>query len=241
MTGDPVVFVPGFMCDARAFLPQIVHLGWRHAAMVFVPGVADSVEALSERLLEIAPPRFALVGHGLGGDVAIDVLRRAPERVLRVALISTDPLAEPPKTAAAREARIVAAKSGRLREALAEDWPETAFAATEWRAEVQAVVADMGLTLGEGVFIRQSRAMQRRPDQSKTLRRAQMPALVLAGGADVVVPVRRQEVLAGFLPQGVLEVIPDAGNLPMLEQPEAVSAALERFLAPSRAAGLPRG
>lgn len=226
----PVVFIPGFMCDARAFLPQIVHLGWRHAAMVFVPGVEETVERLSERLLAIAPPEFALVGHGLGGDVAIDVLRRAPERVLRVALVSTDPLAEPPKTAAAREARIVAAKSGRLREALAEEWPEAAFAPTEWRAEVRAVVADMGMTLGEGVFIRQSRALQRRPDQSKALRRALMPALVIAGAADGLVPVRRQEVLAGLLPQGRLHIVPDAGNLPMLEQPEAVSATLEAFL-----------
>lgn len=228
--GDPVVFVPGFMCDARAFLPQIVHLGWRHAATVFVPGVEEAVEKLSERLLGIAPPKFVLVGHGLGGDVAIDVLRRAPERVLRVVLISTDPLAEPPKTAAAREARIVAAKSGRLREALAEEWPEAAFAATEWRDEVRAVALDMGLTLGEGVFIRQSRAMQRRPDQSKTLRRALMPALILAGAEDQFVPVRRQEVLAGLLPHGTLQVIPEAGNIPMLEQPEAVSAALEQFL-----------
>ncbi|MEY4983758.1 MAG: hypothetical protein RIR62_2024 [Pseudomonadota bacterium] len=228
--GDPVVFIPGFMCDARAFLPQIVHLGWTHAATVFVPGVDDSVERLSERLLDIAPPHFVLVGHGLGGDVAIDVLRRAPERVLRVVLISTDPLAEPPKTAAAREARIVAAKSGRLREALAEEWPEAAFAATEWRDEVRAVALDMGMGLGEGVFIRQSRAMQRRPDQSKTLRRALMPALILAGAEDQIVPVRRQEVLAGLLPHGRLQVVAAAGNLPMLEQPEAVSAALEAFL-----------
>lgn len=226
----PIVFVPGFMCDARAFLPQIVHLGWRHAAMVFVPGVEETVERLSERLLAIAPPEFVLVGHGLGGDVAIDVMRRAPERVLRVALISTDPLAEPPMTAAARESRIVAAKSGRLREALAEEWPEAAFAPTEWREEVRAIVRDMGMTLGEGVFIRQSRALQRRPDQSKTLRRALMPALILAGAADGLVPVRRQEVLAGLLPHGKLQVVAEAGNLPMLEQPEAVSAALESFL-----------
>lgn len=228
--GDPIVFIPGFMCDARAFLPQIVHLGWKHAATLFVPGVDETVERLSERLLEIAPPEFVLVGHGLGGDVAIDVLRRAPERILRVVLISTDPLAEPPKTAAAREARIVAAKSGRLREALGEEWPPAAFAPTEWQAEVRAVALDMGMSLGEGVFIRQSRAMQRRPDQSKTLRRALMPALILAGAEDTLVPVRRQEVLAGLLPHGKLQVIPEAGNMPMLEQPEAVSAALEAFL-----------
>lgn len=227
---DPILFVPGFMCDARAFLPQMVHLGWKHPVMVFVPGMEETVEKLSERLLATAPPRFVLVGHGLGGDVAIDVLRRAPDRVLRVVLISTDPLAEPPRAAAAREARIVAAKSGRLVQAVGEDYPDAAFADTEWRDEVRALLVDMALQLGEGIFIRQSRALQRRPDQSKTLRRALMPALILAGSEDGLVPVRRQEVLAGLLPHGRLTIVPNAGNLPMLEQPEAVTQALQDFL-----------
>lgn len=161
----------------------------------------------------------------------MDVLRRAPDRVLRMVLISTDPLAEQPKAAAAREARIVAAKSGRLVQAAAEDFPDAAFAATEWRDEVRALIADMVLQLGEGVYIRQSRVTQRRPDQSKSLRRAMMPALVLAGAEDGLLPVRRQEFLAGLLPYGRLQVIPQSGHLPMLEQPEAVTTALQDFLA----------
>lgn len=227
---DPIVFVPGFMCDARAFLPQIVQLGATHACQVYIPAGEETVERCSEQLLAVAPAKFVLVGHGLGGDVAIDVLRRAPERVLRVVLISTDPLAEPPKAAAAREARIVAAKSGRLVQAAAEDYPADALADTEWRDEVRALMSDMVLQLGEGVYIRQSRAMQRRPDQSKTLRRALMPALVLAGEQDTMVPMRRQEFLSGLLPYGKMQVVPQAGNLPMLEQPEAVTEALRDFL-----------
>lgn len=230
MTAEPIVFIPGFMCDARAFLPQIVQLGTTHACQIFIPAAEETVERLSEQVLATAPAKFVLVGHGLGGDVAMDVLRRAPERVLRVALISTDPLAEPPKAAAAREARIVAAKAGRLVQAAEEDFPLSAFADTEWRDEVRALMADMVLQLGEGVYIRQSRAMQRRPDQSKTLRRALMPALILAGAEDGLVPVRRQEFLAGLLPYGRLQVLAGAGHLPMLEQPEAVTAALRDFL-----------
>ena len=231
MTSEPIVFIPGFMCDARAFLPQIVQLGADHACQVILPSGEETIERLSEKVLANTPEKFVLVGHGLGGDVVMDVLRRAPERVLRVVLISTDPLAEPPKAAASREARIVAAKAGRLVQAAAEDYPETAFAATEWRDEGRALVADMVLQLGEGVYIRQCRAAQRRPDQSKTLRRALMPALILAGAEDGLVPVRRQEFLAGLLPHGRLQVIPGAGNLPMLEQPEAVTDALREFLA----------
>lgn len=219
------------MCDARAFLPQMVQLGASHACQVILPSGEETIERLSEKVLASTPEKFVLVGHGLGGDVAMDVLRRVPERVLRVVLISTDPLAEPPKAAAAREARIVAAKAGRLVQAAAEDYPDTAFAQTEWRDEVRALVVDMVLQLGEGVYIRQSRAAQRRPDQSKTLRRALMPALILAGAEDGLVPMRRQEFLAGLLPHGRFQVIPGAGNLPMLEQPEAVTDALRDFLA----------
>ena len=231
MNSDPIVFIPGFMCDARAFLPQMVQLGASHACQVILPSGEETIERLSEKVLASTPEKFVLVGHGLGGDVAMDVLRRVPERVLRVVLISTDPLAEPPKAAAAREARIVAAKAGRLVQAAAEDYPDAAFAQTEWRDEVRALVADMVLQLGEGVYIRQSRAAQRRPDQSKTLRRALMPALILAGAEDGLVPMRRQEFLAGLLPHGRFQVIPGAGNLPMLEQPEAVTDALRDFLA----------
>ena len=93
-----------------------------------------------------------------------------------------------------------------------------------------ALVKDMALGLGEGVFIRQSRALQRRPDQQKTMRRVKIPALILAGAQDTLVPVRRQEFTAGLMPFGQMKLIDDAGHLPTLEQPEAVTAALEAFL-----------
>jgi pimeloyl-ACP methyl ester carboxylesterase len=84
--------------------------------------------------------------------------------------------------------------------------------------------------LGEGVFLRQSRALQRRPDQQKTMRRVKLPALVIAGEADTLVPMRRQEFTANLMPFGKLQVIADAGHLASLEQPEAVSEVLETFL-----------
>jgi pimeloyl-ACP methyl ester carboxylesterase len=171
-----------------------------------------------------------LLGHGLGGDVALDLIRRAPERVTRVALLATDPLAEPPASAAARETRIVAARAGRLAQAMAEEIPREALADSPWRDEILALVQDMALGLGEGVFLRQSRALQRRPDQQKTMRRVKLPALVIAGESDPLVPMRRSEFTAGLMPFGKLQVIAGAGHLASLEQPEAVSEALEAFL-----------
>lgn len=227
---DPLVLIPGLMADARVFLPQMVRLGASRAMHVVLPTQGETVEQMSESILASLPPKFALLGHGLGGDVALDLIRRAPERVTRVALLATDPLAEPPASAAAREARIVAAKSGRLAQAMVEEIPRDALTDSPWRDEILALVQDMALGLGEGVFLRQSRALQRRPDQQKTMRRVKLPALVIAGEADTLVPMRRSEFTAGLMPFGKLQVIADAGHLASLEQPEAVSEALAAFL-----------
>ena len=228
--GDPIVFIPGLMQDARAFLPQIVALGTRHAAQVFMP-VQDTVERMSDEALAHAPPRFVLVGHGLGGDVALDIIRRAPERVVRMILLATDPLSESPQVAAAREARMVAAQAGRLKQAIAEDVPLSALADTPYRADVMALMQDMALGLGEGVYLRQCRALQRRPDQQKTLRRSSVPALIIAGASDTLVPLRRQEFTRDLMLSSALKVIDGAGHLPMLEVPDAVTSAIEAFLA----------
>lgn len=227
---DPILWLPGFMQDARLFLPQIVALGAGRFMQIALPTDHDTVEAMSAEILSHAPENFVLVGQGLGGDVALDILRRVPARVTRLCLIATEPLSEPPQVAAAREARIVAVKAGRLVEIMRDEIPATALADTEWRADVLDLVRDMALNLGEGVYIRQSRALQRRPDQQKTMRRVKVPALILAGNSDILVPLRRAEFTAGLMPFGKLRIIENAGHLPTLEQPDAVTAALEAFL-----------
>lgn len=227
---EPLVIMPGFLLDPRGFLPQIAHLGAdRQVVLPHLNG--DTVEQMSLNAIHDLPRRFALLGHGLGGQVAIDILRRLPDAVTRIALVSTDPLAEPPATAASREARLVAARAGRLAEAAAGEYPETAFADTDWRAEVMALVQDMAAGLDVDTYTRQTRAMQRRPDQQKTLRKVRVPALIVAGESDPLVPLRRQEFLAQLMPFGRLNVVADAGHMPQLEQPEAVTDALREFLA----------
>ncbi len=230
MTHEAVVFIPGLMADARLFLPQIVQIGASRPVQILILHQGETVEQMSEAALASLPPRFALVGHGLGGDVALDLIRRIPDRVTKVVLMATDPLAEAPQAAAARESRIVAARSGRLVEAMLEEIPPQAIAPSDWHGDIMALIQDMAVNLGEGVFVRQTRALQRRPDQQKTLRKVKLHALVLAGEHDPIVPMRRQEFTANLMPFGKMQVIDGAGHFASLERPEAVTDAIATFL-----------
>ncbi len=227
---EPLVLIPGFMADARSFMPQIARLGADRPIILLTPGLGETVEKIAAGIAPHLPPRFALVAHGLGGNIAIELLRKRPEAVTRIALISTDPLPETPHLAARQEALLVAAKTGHLRACMAQMLPLTALYDAPWRDEVMALVMDMAETLGIAQFRRHLRVLQRRPDQQKTLRKAHVPTMVIAGAADTLVPRRRAEFLAAMMPQGCLELIDEAGHLPQLEQPEAVTKLLHTFL-----------
>ena len=227
---EPVVLIPGFMADARSFMPQIARLGADRPVVLLTPGLGDTVEKIAADIAPHLPPRFALVAHGLGGNIAIEILRKRPEAVARIALIATDPIPETPQRAAEQEALLVAAKTGHLQACMARMLPLAALHEAPWRDEVMALVMDMAETLGPDQFQRHLRVLQRRPDQQKTLRKANVPTMIIAGENDTLVPRRRAEFLAAMMPQGCLEMIAVAGHLPQLEQPEAVTQVLETFL-----------
>lgn len=228
---EPLVLIPGFMADARSFMPQLARLGADRQVILLGPGLGDSVEKIVAEHAAHLPPRFAVVAHGLGGNIAIEILRKRPGAVTRIALISTDPLPEPPELAAQQEALLVAAKTGHLRACIAQMLPTTALHDAPWREEIMALIIDMAETLGPRQFQRHLRVLQRRPDQQKTLRKANMPTLIITGESDTLIPRRRAEFLAAMMPQGCLEIIPEAGHMPQLEQPEAVTRLLATFLA----------
>jgi pimeloyl-ACP methyl ester carboxylesterase len=227
---EPLVFLPGMMCDARLFGPQIAELSADTAVMVAPITQGERVEEIASGLLDLLPRRFALAGLSMGGIVAMEILRRAPERVTRIALLDTNPLAETPQVAAAREPQIVAARTGRMLEVMREEMKPNYLAPGAGRPAVLDLVMDMADTLGPEVFIRQSRALQRRPDQQSTLRKCKIPALVLCGAHDVLCPVRRHEFMAELIPNAKLHIIEDAGHLPTLEQPDETTRALRAWM-----------
>ena len=226
---EPLILIPGLMSDARLFGQQIIDLSRDRAVTVALPHPGATIEEISANILQNAPPRFALAGLGLGAHVALDMMRREMGRIARVAFLSADPLGETPDAAALREKRMILARTGRLSQAMEEEIPNRAVADSPLRDEVFALVDDMAQTLGAQVFVAQSRALQRRRDQQKTLRRATMPALILAGAKDGLVTPRRQAFMADLMPTARVQIIEDAGHLLPLEQPVAVTKALENF------------
>ena len=230
MPPEPLVLIPGFMADARSFMPQLARFGADRPVILLNPGLGDTVEKIAAEITPDLPPRFALIAHGLGGNIAIEILRKRPEAVTRIALISTDPLPDTPQVAAAREALLVATKTGHLQACMSQMLPLDALHDAPWRDEVMALVMDMAENLGPIQFQRHLRVLQRRPDQQKTLRKVHVPTMIISGESDTLVPRRRAEFLAAMMPQGCLEIIAEAGHLPQLEQPEAVTKVLQTFL-----------
>lgn len=226
----PLVFLPPMMCDARVYAPQIEALSRDHAVMFAPICGASRIEAIASGLLGKLPARFALMGTSMGGLVAMDILRQAPDRVERICLMGCTPLPETPEDAAAREPLLVRAQIGKLDEVLQETLRPEHLAQGPRRAEVLALTYRMGAELGTDVFVRQIRALQRRRDQQATLRRAKLPALIGCGAEDGLVPRKRHEFVAELMPEGRLQVIEGAGHLPSLEQPEAVTDMLRDWL-----------
>ena len=218
------------MCDARLFGPQIADLSREMAVTVAPVSSGERVEEVASALLDVLPRRFALVGLGLGGMVAMELQRRAPDRVARLMLISTTPLAETPQQAAELDPLIIKARTGRLREAVRALRPVDCLAPGPFRMEIQSILDEMAEGLGVDVFTRQIRVLQRRRDQQSALRKLRVPVTVLCGAHDITLPVKRHAFLAELIPGARLEVIEDAGHLPPLEAPDAVSDAIRDWL-----------
>jgi pimeloyl-ACP methyl ester carboxylesterase len=225
----PLILIPGMMCDARMWggLPVALHpreLG--HA----IPVGADSMQALAAAFLRDAPERFALAGLSMGGIVAMEVLRQAPDRVERLALMDTNPLAEAPDLQARRGPQVARVLAGGLAEVMRDEMKPLYLADTPHRAAILDLCMDMALSFGPKTFADQSRALASRADQTETLAAFKGPALVLMGEHDILCPKPRHDLMHALMPQSRLVIIPGVGHLPTLEKPLETTAALRRWL-----------
>jgi pimeloyl-ACP methyl ester carboxylesterase len=226
----PLVLIPGMMCDGRLFNPQSAALSGERAIQLAPISAHDNVAALAQDILDNAPPTFAVAGLSMGGIVAMEMMRRSPERIERLALLDTNPLAETDLVRAGRLPQMEKVRNGRLENVMREEMKPNYLSDGPHKSAVLDLCMSMAKSLGPDVFLRQSTALANRPDQTDALRSATVPTLVLCGEDDILCPLARHQLMHQLVPHSTLEVISNAGHLPTLEQPEQTTAALIRWL-----------
>ncbi|HEY5411770.1 MAG TPA: alpha/beta fold hydrolase [Caulobacteraceae bacterium] len=226
----PILLIPGLLCSPRLFAEQIPAL-WAYGPVTLADPTRDaSMADIARRLLAQAPPRFALVGLSMGGYIAFEVLRQAPGRVARLALLDTAARPDTPEQSERRRSQIGMAREGRLAEVADLQFPMMVSPRRLGDAALKAVVRQMADEVGGAAFVRQQTAIMGRPDSRGGLADIGCPTLVLVGEQDLTTPPDRAREMADSIAHARLVVVPDSGHLSTLEQPAAVNAALAQWL-----------
>lgn len=226
----PLLLLPGMMCDARLFLPQIVHFSASHTVQIGRLTQCNNVNALAEAVLANAPPHFALAGLSMGGIVAMEIMRMSPERVSHLALLDTNHKAEQPDVTERRWPQIERVRAGQLRTVMRDEMKPNYLSDGPCQGAILDTCMAMAETLGAEVFERQSLAIMSRPDQHDTLPQITVPTLIVCGEEDTLCPIERHELMHELIPDSCLEVIKQAGHLPTLEQADKTNEVLQRWL-----------
>lgn len=228
---EPLVLIPGLLCDRRHWRPQIAAL--TDLADCWVADHTRS-ETLSEVALDVLRDvpfeRFSLAGLSMGGYVALEIMRQAGPRVKRLALLDTSARADTPEQSRARADLISLAGRGRFRGVTRALLSLFVHPARIDDVELVTTVLKMCTDTGVDSFIREERAIMSRPDSRGSLAYIACPTLVLCGRQDAVTPVERHEEMARAIAGSKLSIIEACGHLSTLERPEEVSAALRSWL-----------
>jgi pimeloyl-ACP methyl ester carboxylesterase len=234
---NTLILLPGLVCDSAVWAPQVQALSPRMACHVVDYGLRDSIAAMAQHVLDSAPtPTFALAGHSMGGRVALEVLRLAPERVHHLALLDTgtNPLAggvAGAKEKAGRKILLEIASQQGMR-AMAAQWARPMIHPSRHATPLFDAVLDMLERSSAEQFAAQINALLKRPDAGPVLPTITCPTLVLTGREDLWSPPEQHELIAAAIKDAQLCIAEQCGHMSTLEQPEVVNAAFEKWLLP---------
>ena len=184
----PMVLIPGLLCTARLYAEQISVL-WRFGPVMIADHRRDdTAAAIAARILAAAPPQFALAGLSMGGYLALEVMRQAPDRVARLALLDTNARADTPEISERRRRQIELAQNGRLGEIVDQQLPLFVHRDRRGDTSLIEIVRVMAEETGAEAFVRQQRALIGRADLRSHLAAIRCPTLVLVGDGDELTP-----------------------------------------------------
>lgn len=227
----PLVLIPGLQCSARLYAPQVIAL-WPFGPVTIADHRRDDeIVAVAARILANAPPRFALAGLSYGGYIAFELMRQAPERIAKLALLDTSARADTPEQTEGRHFFIAMAENGQLAEITETQIPRFIHRDRLNDEALKATVHAMAVDTGPEAFVRQEKAIMSRPDSRPLLGQIRCPTLVLVGDSDVATPPELAHEIADGIPGAKLVTVPHCGHLSTIERPDAVNAALADWLA----------
>lgn len=225
----PFLLIPGLNCDARVYAPAASAL-WQFGPVTIACHLAgEDMAQIAAAILKDAPPAFALGGFSMGGYLAFEILRQAPERVLKLALIDTRAEADPPDVADTRRRRAALARGGKFPLVVEQSFPDSVHPDNVAESRLYSLHRTMAEANGPEAYVRQQQAILARPDSRPMLAAIRVPATIIVGEGDRITPPASAETMHQGIAGSVLEVIPRAGHLALLEQPELVNAALRAW------------
>lgn len=224
-----LLILPGLLCDSRMFAAQIDAFPGAVAVDGFYAG-CDRIEAMADYALARAPERFALLGHSMGARIALEVIRKAPQRVERIALADTGIHPVKPGEADKRYAlRDIGREQGMA--ALVDAWlPPMVGAAGRGDAALMASLRAMCIDAGQQVFERQIAALLNRPDTDAVLASIRVPAVAIVGDEDQWSPVDQHADMVERIPGAQLRVVEGAGHMAPAEKPQQFNQILREWL-----------
>jgi pimeloyl-ACP methyl ester carboxylesterase len=228
--GLPVVLVPGLGCSPSLYAGQMPALWTFGPVTVADHRRADSMDAIARQILAEAPPRFALAGLSMGGYIALAILRLAPERVAKLALLDTGSRSDTPEASERRKASIARVQAGDFEVVMDSLWPILVHKDRQGDTALKRVVFEMAKIAGADAFMRQQQAIMTRPDSRPGLSSIRCPTLVLVGEGDQLTPPELSQEMVALIPNSRMVSVPDSGHLSTLERPEAVTKALVEWM-----------
>jgi len=226
----PLVLLPGLLCDARLWREQALALHDVADIQIADLTLDDSVAAMAARVLAAAPDRFALGGLSMGGYVAFEILRQAPERVTRLALFSTSAAPDSPQRAEQRRRAMAALSVGRFLGVTQQMMPQL-LPPSRLNDPLAGEVKAMAGRVGGEAFLRQQQAILGRPDSRPDLAGVRVPTLVAVGDLDRLTPPAEAQAIHEGVAGSTLHVFADCGHLPAMERPDETTTLLRAWLA----------
>ncbi|MGE7545984.1 alpha/beta fold hydrolase [Sporosarcina newyorkensis] len=227
----PLLLLPGTLCDSRLWSHQVSHLSNVSDIQVCDITEADTIEEMAASVLEKAPPRFALAGLSLGGIVAIEITRQAPERVIKLALLNTT--ANPPYLPQQKnwEKLIDAVQKGKFIEVVQQNFiPNLLYQQHPLKESLNERIFSMATSVGETAYLNQLKAVSSKPDGFKVLPNIECDTLLIVGKEDALCTVKMHEEMQVNIPHSHLVVIEECGHLSTMEQPLLVTSAMKEWL-----------